>query len=430
MNRLILHSLAGSLVLLTLASGPILADEKGNLLDDVAKREQIAAAALDAELREALAQAEKLKATDPARATEILQNALRKLEGVTPLSIAQTASYRVTIKDRLAAIASGRARTEAAEEQKRAAELDRRISQLQAAREKDASLQRELDIVKHLRSEGKLAEASRLADELARKHPTNVSTAQQQQTTAIGDRVREAYKLPGEKAVASNAALNDVDRSAIPPVGDITYPSREKWEKITRERKKYLEIPMTEKEREIVNALNTVIPTATDLRDISFEKFLEDMQKELGQPILVNKGALKDLDISYERTFSVSLPKQVTRRSLLRTALAELGLTYVIRNEIIEVMDVERAKNCMTVRVIPVDDLLAFGNPLPGSSGNANASGKSGVELLIDLIQDQIEPLSWQKYNGPGSITYYAPQRTLIIRNSAEVINMVGGRSR
>ena len=59
-----------------------------------------------------------------------------------------------------------------------------------------------------------------------------------------------------------------------------------------------------------------------------------------------------------------------------------------------------------------------------------DVQGKSAVDILIDLIQDQIEPLSWQKYNGPGSITYYPPQRALIIRNSAEVINMIGGRRR
>jgi hypothetical protein len=189
---------------------------------------------------------------------------------------------------------------------------------------------------------------------------------------------------------------------------------------------------MTEREKEIVAILNSEIPTPTDLRDITFRKFLDDFQKETGLPVLVNQAALKDLGIDYENIFTVSLPRKVTRRSLLRTALAELGLTYVIRNETIEIMDVERAKNCMTVRVIPIDDLLGFGWFAPPvlPNGSPNTSGKSAVEMLIDLIQDQIEPLSWQKYNGPGSITYYAPQRALIIRNSAEVINMIGGRSR
>jgi hypothetical protein len=430
MVRLTLQGLVLGLAAGLLACGTALADDKdNNLLDEAQKRQQIAAQALDAEIRDALATAEKLKVSDPAKATELLNVAQKKLETVTFLSIAQTATYRVTIKERIEAIANGKAKAEAAEAQKRAADLDRRITELQSQREKGAALQRDLDIVKYLRSEGKLDEAARLADEISKRNPNNVSAAQQQQVTGISGRINEAYQLPKDKAVASNAALNDVARSSIPIVGDIQYPSKEKWDKLTKDRKKYLEIPMTETERKIVEALNTVITTPTDIKDITFEKFLEDMQKQLGQTILVNKGAMKDLDISYERTFSVSLPKNITRRSLLRTALAELGLTYVVRNEIIEVMDVERAKNCMTVRTIPLGDLLYFGNP-PPVQNNGNNAGKSSVDLLIEMIQDQIEPLSWQKYNGPGSITYYAPQNVLIVRNSAEVINMVGGRSR
>jgi hypothetical protein len=425
MIRLSWRGLVFAFAALVLAASSSQADDK-NALDDAAKRRQVAAQALETEIRDALGQAERLKVSDPAKAVEQLQVVLKKLDDVTILGIASTATWRVTIKERIEAVNSGKAKAEAEEAQKKAADLDRRISQLQAQRDQSATLKRDLDILNHMRQEGKLAEASRLAEELARRYPNNVSVAQQQQTTGSGDRVKEAYKLPADKALASNAALNDVARSSIPPVGDITYPPREKWEKLTKDRGRFKEIPMTDKEREIVNALNTLIDTPTEIKDITFEKFLDDMQKLLGQSILVNKASLKDLDISYERTLSVSLPKKITRRSLLRTALAELGLTYVVRNEIIEVMDVERAKNCMTVRTIPVDDLLAFGDLFP----RGNANGKSNVDLLIDLIQDQIEPLSWQKYNGPGSITYYAPQRVLIIRNSAEVINMIGGRSR
>lgn len=403
-------------------------------LDEVQKRRKVEADRLEQEIRAALAEADKLKASDPTKALQILEAALEKLAADTALSIAQTANFRLSIKDRIEAIKSGRAKAEAAEAESRnrLVELDRRLARLQAQAERNEALRRDLAIVKDLMARGKLAEAARLSEELAQRHPDHPAAAQQRQVTGIGDRVREAYRLTEEKAGASVAALNDVARSGIPPAGDIVYPPKEKWDKLTRDRRKFLEIPMTEREKQIVEILNSEIATPTELRDITFRKFLDDFQKDTGLPVLVNQAALKDLGIDYDNTFTISLPRKVTRRSLLRTALAELGLTYVIRNETLEIMDVERAKNCMTVRVIPIDDLLGFGGFAPPllPSGNANTSGKTPVELLIDLIQDNIEPLSWQKYNGPGSITYYAPQRALIIRNSAEVINMIGGRTR
>lgn len=403
-------------------------------LDEVQKRRKVEAERLEVEIRNALAEADRIKATDPAKAVQILEAALEKLSADTALSIAQTANLRVTLKDRIEAIKSKRANAEGeqAGSRNRLVELDRRLARLQAQAERDEALRRDLAIVRDLMARGKLTEAARLSEELAQRHPDNPAAGQQRQVTSLGERVRESYRIAEEKSGASVSALNDVSRSGTPPAGDIVYPPKEKWDKLTRDRKKFLEIPMTEREREIVAILNSEIPAPTDLRDITFRKFLDDFQKETGLPVLVNQAALKDLGIDYENTFTVSLPRKVTRRSLLRTALAELGLTYVIRNEIIEIMDVERAKNCMTVRVIPIDDLLGFGWFAPPvlPNGSPNTSGKSAVEMLIDMIQDQIEPLSWQKYNGPGSITYYAPQRALIIRNSAEVINMIGGRSR
>ncbi|MCS6977593.1 MAG: hypothetical protein NZM31_11375 [Gemmatales bacterium] len=411
------------------------AHAQDSTLDEAQKRRKIEAERLEMEIRNALAEADKIKASEPSRAVQILEAALEKLSANTALSIAQTATLRVTLKDRIEAIKSGRAKAEAeqAEGRNRLAELDRRLARLQAQAERDEALRRDLAIVKDLMARGKLAEAARLSEELAQRHSDNPAAGQQRQVAGLGERVREAYRITEEKAGASVSALNDVARSGIPPAGDIVYPPKEKWDKLTRDRKKFLEIPMTEREKQIVAILNSEIPTPTELRDITFRKFLDDFQKETGLPVLVNQAALKDLGIDYENTFTISLPRKVTRRSLLRTALAELGLTYVIRNETIEIMDVERAKNCMTVRVIPIDDLLlGFGGLAPPilPNGNANTSGKTPIDLLIDMIQDTIEPLSWQKYNGPGSITYYAPQRALIIRNSAEVINMIGGRTR
>jgi septal ring factor EnvC (AmiA/AmiB activator) len=90
-------------------------------LDEVQKRRKVEADRLEQEIRTALAEADRLKATDPTKALQILEAALEKLAADTALSIAQTANLRLSLKDRIEAIKSGRAKAEAAEAASRAA---------------------------------------------------------------------------------------------------------------------------------------------------------------------------------------------------------------------------------------------------------------------------------------------------------------------
>ncbi len=46
---------------------------------------------------------------------------------------------------------------------------------------------------------------------------------------------------------------------------------------------------------------------------------------------------------------------------------------------------------------------------------------------LIDLIQNTIEPESWQANGGKGSISYFARLHALVIRQTGEVHHQLGG---
>jgi hypothetical protein len=421
------HKWAWGLALLFVFSGVALGeDKKSDLLDEVAKRRQVAAQAFELEVREAIAQADKVKSTDPAKAIQLLKAALEKLEKDDLLTVGQRVNHRLNIKERLAILEDPKKRAEAEAAAKQAAEIDRMLAQLKADRELEASLRVELDKIKALQQAGQLAEAQRLAADLARRHPDSLAALQAQRITSTGDRVGESYRLSQEKAVASNKTIDDILRSSISPKDDITYPPREKWDALTKRRAKYLEVPMTEREKAIVTALDEEIKESVRFKGETFETVLSFLEKQIGHPILVDKASMNELGITYDRKLDVSLPRQITKRSLLRGVLAELGLTYVIKDERIQVMDVERAKQNLTVRMYPIDDLIGF----PGIFGQRGPNGRSPIDDLIDLIQDQIDPLSWEKNNGPGSITYVPSQRVLLIKNTAEVINMIGGRKR
>ena len=46
---------------------------------------------------------------------------------------------------------------------------------------------------------------------------------------------------------------------------------------------------------------------------------------------------------------------------------------------------------------------------------------------LADLIQTVIAPSTWERNGGPGTIYYYRPLRVLVIRQTGEVHNQIGG---
>ena len=57
----------------------------------------------------------------------------------------------------------------------------------------------------------------------------------------------------------------------------------------------------------------------------------------------------------------------------------------------------------------------------------AQLSVKSAAGRGTQIIVTSIDPDSWEQRGGPGTIRYYAPTRSLVIRQSAEVHTMVKG---
>jgi hypothetical protein len=66
----------------------------------------------------------------------------------------------------------------------------------------------------------------------------------------------------------------------------------------------------------------------------------------------------------------------------------------------------------------PVDEKAQM---LAGGGTNAQAI------QLIDLIQNTIEPDSWQRAGGQGSIYYFAQLQVLVVRQTGEVHHQLGG---
>jgi hypothetical protein len=403
--------------------------KSGGLLNDVQNRQVIKAGAYRAEI--ASAAAEK----DPAKAAFQLRQILAQLESDIELKDVDRRSLSGLVRDYLKLMgASATANpppvrpvpVEPARPAARLTERDRR------------DLETELKQIQALEGQGRLREAAFRADTLAARFPNMVELQQIQQMLQTRTGLAGSRELR-DKIVRTVEALNDVERSAVPLARDIEFADN--FAAISKIRREKYGDKMSKKEREILESLDSPITQPIELKNVPFDEVMKYLQKDMNQPILISRAALQELGLTYEHPVSVSLPKGLTHRTVLKSILRDVGLTYIIKDEAIRVLSVRQAREETVVKVYPIDDLIRSGaglnfnnfqfNPWLNNPFIQQQQEMFIAQQLIDLIQRTVEPASWDVNGGPGSISYYAPTRSLIIRNTAELHSVMGlGRSR
>jgi len=233
-----------------------------------------------------------------------------------------------------------------------------------------------------------------------------------------GAMVVDARGLRDEQARRYIGVMTDIDRANLPPLGDYELPAD--WAERSKRRIASAN-PMSERERAILKTLNKTL--SVEFKGDKFEDVINYLQKATDQPIIVDRAAMQEANVTYDGT-TVNLKMTSTTRSVLKKMLAEVGLTYVIKDETIYVTTPARAKDLMTIRTYYVGDLIS-GDPRFGLVGSRLQMNQQVNQLLV-LIQQTVDPDSWEYRNGPGAITFDPVTMTFVVRQSAEVHYMLG----
>lgn len=407
--------------------GGLFAQQPGQkLLDQTRRLNSVAAQKLEADVRGALFQAQRMAATDPEKATDRLKATLALLEDDTTLPEAKRDSLIRVVKNRIEALKNG-ADPKALSEKEVQATI-RRAENRKEADDKsaeDESIRRGLANVVELQKDGKIADAKKAADELAKKYPKNPAAANLARTASAFDNLVMHKEIKQEKENRTLAALRDVDRSAIPPKDDIEFPKD--WKERTKNRgaNRY---KLSPKEKAIMQALDT--PISVSFKDDKFQDIMEYLSTVMGQPILLSKQDLADASITYETPVSLSV-KNVTARTILRKVLGEFGLTYIIKDETIQVVSALKAKDMMVVRAYYIGDLLLTsggpGDPLTYiyGPGIQRIQMIQNLASIMDMVQTSFDPQSWQNGGGNGAIYFHLPTLSLVVKQSAEIHHMI-----
>ena len=231
----------------------------------------------------------------------------------------------------------------------------------------------------------------------------------------MNNRLEANRQLQTAQSRSFSGVIRDVDRGAITAGNDITYPKD--W----KERTKNRVAPgsqMTAKERSILSTLDSSI--TLDVKNRPFESVIDYLRAKTGLPILIDRSSLSELDVSYDSPVTLSV-KDVSLRTVLHKMLADLGLTYIIRNENVMIVSPGVAKQSMVIRTYYAQDLV------PSGWGFITALQAA---QLIELIQSTVAPQSWKGNGGDGTMVYDPITGGIVVKQSAEFQSVLANAGR
>jgi len=390
----------------------------GDLLEEAKARKAVEAQRVERLVADAKDEATRLARSRPAAAVEVLQDALATLEKDTALKAdtRETLIRRVKLQlkylegdardRRLGLPPPDTGRSGRVEEERRQAETN--------------AIRRSQAEIRDLRDAGRIDEARRNYEDLARRFPGKPSIQAGSTIGSRADQIAQQKDLTRQRAENTLMVYLSVDKSRKIPLGEVEFPAD--WlEKVKRRSKN---VNITEKEQAILKALNTVI--SVDFDKSGFQGVIDFLEKKTGQSIIIDKQAMNEANVTYDTP--LTMKAKTTTRTVLRRVLADLNLAYIIKDEAIQVTSIQKAKETLSARTYYVGDLVGFG----GGMGFGGYIGRQQMALQIQqlatLITQVVEPESWAVNGGSGlgTIAFEPITMSFVVRQTAEIHYLLG----
>ena len=268
-------------------------------------------------------------------------------------------------------------------------------------------------------AEAARTEARRPADPRVESGGRSAYDTAASRITTIKSRDAEARGLRDRSGDRFSGTLTQVDKSARPPASDYDFPPD--WLEKSKRRSPLAKL--TAEEKSLLEALRKLVKV--DYNNDTFQSVIDHLSKQLGHNILLDKQAMEEANVTYDTPITLRFDKPVAARTALRRVLADVGLTYVIRKENIEVTTIARAREMMTTRTYYIGDLIGVANPMLPAPVN-QFQMMQAIGMIISQVQG-IDPDSWEGRGGPGTITFDPVRMVLVVKQSAEIHYMING---
>jgi len=384
-------------------------DPPGQLLEDAVTRAKLAKDALKSTIDSAISKSGKLPADAGIIVLQSAENEVNEANFLTP---DEKKGYLATLAAKKKSLESGTPSTTTTAPKSSSSNTD-----LQA----NERIREELNIIKALDKAGESAKAKVRLKALMDKYPSNPTLLAYATVSSRQESVKDQNKANADRSKSGSAAMNGVESSAsagnLPDTG-LSY-DKEHWKKITdpktgRPSAGSVTNNLTKKEKDYLRILDQASSSDFNLNETSFDQVIKMLEKELGFTLIISKATMEEVRITYESKLTYQIPKNVSKRTLLKSVLAEMGLTYILKGELVQIVSFIQAKSEMRIGILDISTMVRGGN---------------NINDMVKMIKSIVEPDSWDTSGGGGTITVQPPG-TLIIKNSAEVIYQLGSKPR
>jgi type II secretory pathway component GspD/PulD (secretin) len=323
--------------------------------------------------------------------------------------------------------------------------------------------------------EGKFHQANMLAQKALELDPENVAADAAVHISQMAERHQNYDKISKDKENMDLEILNDTDKVGASVVD---YPI--KFDQATSDRvKKRTDLgkgiwPTTHsaKERQIEGRLSA--PITLNFKDQRLGQVIDDLHDLTGVNVVADAAALEESGVGLDRPLSLKV-ENISLKSALNLLLSQAHLTYVIKDEALQITTEDHAKGKLKRVTYPVADLvvpienhdlpkcqdMAYllgkqvdngpqynpGMPYTGPNtlfnGNAVSNPATGIssypagqaapqatvrrtgntieDLLIKLITQTVSPESWSEVGGQGTIQYFPLGLALVINQTLDI---------
>jgi hypothetical protein len=177
-------------------------------------------------------------------------------------------------------------------------------------------------------------------------------------------------------------------------------------------------------------------PVSLNFKGMPLGTVIETLREMTNMNVVADIDALKTAGVSLQQplTLKVHLPLG----SALRILLKQAQLTYVVRDDALQITTEEGAKGKLQTVTYNVADLIvpigSGENELapficraskligaPGAPESQHTPGLTAEDLLMRLITERIAPESWANRGGKGTLQYFPLGLSLVATQTADV---------
>jgi hypothetical protein len=176
--------------------------------------------------------------------------------------------------------------------------------------------------------------------------------------------------------------------------------------------------PACERECQTVKLLQQ--PVSLHLDGVPLRQVIDDLNAFTGLNITVDEAALAAEEISLELPVCVRLDG-VSLHSALLVVLHPARLTYLLKDDVVEVTTSRAARDQLQRKTYAVGDILDTEVTCPGLS--TGPGRRPTPEALVHAVTTGVRPQSWRCNGGAGTIDYCAKPcgRCLVVNQTADV---------